>query len=239
MCTHFGTENCGHLRLWLLSDRLHLVFQSPWYNRTRWLGVKHQLIYLPVFQVSNLTEWRGHSRLYDCLTGCIQSSRYPTWQNDGGIQGCVVVVLQDVSSLPGVQRDRGEPGPAEDVPQPPVHSCQVRHLQACRVPDWRHFLCACMYCKPLLAFEIVCFEDVPWECRSRPLHFCYFAWCVRKSCSSIVSWAAFVPLSFHYRKKSALRKSWSMGCVWIIWLNIMWNIQWREVTNNCNKSLMV
>ena len=27
----------------------YLLLQSPWYNRTGWLGVKHQLTYLPTF----------------------------------------------------------------------------------------------------------------------------------------------------------------------------------------------
>ena len=168
----------------------------------------------PVFQVSNMTEWRGHSRLCGCcLAGCVQSSRCPTWP--GRTWTC---------------------WRCSSTSCPLVSSATSPSLPSSRLTT----LSLCLYVlKPLLAFEIVCFEDVPWECRSRPLHFCHFAWCVRKSCSSIVSWAAFVPLSFHYRKKSALRKSWSMGCVWIIWLNIMWNIQWREVTNNCNKSLMV
>ena len=33
------------------------VMSSPWYNRTGWLGVKHQLTYLPV--MSQCTVWLG------------------------------------------------------------------------------------------------------------------------------------------------------------------------------------
>lgn len=60
-----------------------------------------------------------------------------------------------MSNLPSVERDRREPGDADDVPQPAEDEDAVAGRQARRVPDRRHLLCACNYSFCFIFYYVV------------------------------------------------------------------------------------
>lgn len=52
---------------------------------------------------------------------------------------------QAVPHLPGVQRERREPGAADHVPEPAEDAHALQRRSARRVPDRRHLLRACEF----------------------------------------------------------------------------------------------